>query len=284
MNYSLGDYRDIVANKDFHRSNMFSVIFATTPSSKSQELLDSMGGAIFDAMPDFTKDMGLERGAVDTALKYAISVGGRKVMDKLGKKVFLIGAMTNRVVKSVLGEFAVGTYLMDFFDMAYPTKGLQIFEVQLPDNRLSFEHDITHNAPNIKIMGRELEPLILSFRLDSDAANLRAMNDWVDSVECPITGLRSLPADVESDIQVNLHDRQGVPHTVIMFQGCIPVGCGKPKLSYDENNSISTFEVTFAYRSMSMGAVGRAAAIEWLEDMTISNIGKVADNWKGSRI
>ena len=56
----------------------------------------------------------------------------------------------------------------------------------------------------------EMEPLVISFRLDDNAANLRAMNDWVNSVEDPITGLRSLPADVEADIQVNLHNREGI--------------------------------------------------------------------------
>lgn len=270
--YNLDDYKDIILNKDYQRNNMFSVIFATQPSSKSQELLDTLGGAIFDAIPDFGGYLGVSRGAVDDVLKYAIGVGTRKLIEKAGKKQFLIGAMTNRVIRTLLGEFSVGTYLMDFFDMAYPTRGLQIYEVQLPENRLGYEHDLTHNAPNIKIMSRELEPLILTFRLDDKALNLRAMNDWINSVEDPITGLRSLPADVEADIQVNLHDRQGVPHSVVMFHGCIPVACSSPKLSYEDNNTISTFDVTFAYRNSNMGSVGRAAGIEWIEDQAIGAI------------
>lgn len=274
--YNLDDYKEIVSKKDYQRNNLFSVIFATTPSSKSQELLDTLGGAIYDAIPDFGGYLGVTRGAVDDVLKYAIGVGTRKLVEKAGKKVFLIGAMTNRVIRTLLGEFSVGTYIMDFFDMAYPTRGLQVFEVQLPENRLGYEHDITHNSPNIKIMGREMEPLVISFRLDDNAANLRAMNDWVNSVEDPITGLRSLPADVEADIQVNLHNREGLPHTVFMFHGCIPIACGRPKLSYDDNNTISTFEVTFVYRDTNIGAVGKEAAKEWIEDQAIIAIGQAS--------
>lgn len=274
--YNLGDYKEIILNKDFHRSNMFSVIFATTPSSKSQELLDAIGGAIYDAIPDFT---GVSRGVVDDVLKYTISMGTRKVVEKMGNKVHLIGAMTNRVVRSILGEFTVGTYLIDFFDMAYPTRGLQVFEVQLPENRLSYETDKNHNAPNIKITGRDLDPLVLTFRLDEKAENLRAMNDWVNAVEDPVTGLRSLPSDVEADIQVNLHDRKGVPNTVLLYHGCIPVGCSKPRLSWEENNTISVFDVTFAYRYTSIGAVGKQAAKEWIEDRAIDAIGSIASRF-----
>ena len=51
-----------------------------------------------------------------------------------------------------------------------------------------------------------------------------------------------------------------------MFHGCIPIACGRPKLSYDDNNTISTFEVTFVYRDTNIGAVGKEAAKEWIED------------------
>lgn len=272
---NLGDYSKILANNDFHRSNMFSVVIASTPSSKSHELLEKLGGSIFDMLPDFSDFLGINRGVVDDVLKYAIKTGTRKVVDKLGNKVFLIGAMSNRVIQSLLGEFTVGTYILDFFNMAYPTKGLQVYEVGLPENRIGFEMDYNHNAPNIKLTGRENGELVLSFRTDPDCSNLRAMDDWVNSVEDPVTGLRSLPVDVEADIQVNLHDRQGVPHTVMMFQGCIPVAVSRPKLSYEDNNSISTFDVSFAYRVQHIGAVGRQAAIEWLEDRAISGIERV---------
>lgn len=132
--------------------------------------------------------------------------------------------------------------------------------------------DLNHNAPNIKITGREYSPLVLSFRMDPEAANYRAFNDWVNSVQDPVTGLRALPEDVEADVQVNLHARNGLPHTVIMLSGCVPVQVSAPELSYDGDNQIASFDVSFAYRVMQTGAVGKQAALDWIEDKSITAI------------
>ena len=90
-----------------------------------------------------------------------------------------------------------------------------------------------------------------------------------------------MPQDVEADIQVNLHARNGLPHTAVMFTGCIPVSVSAPELSYDGDNQITTFDVTFAYRVMQAGAVDRQAALEWLESATINGIQSVLGNSGG---
>jgi hypothetical protein len=111
--------------------------------------------------------------------------------------------------------------------------------------------------------------------MDSAAVNYRSMNDWVNSVEDPVTGLRALPSSVEADLQINLHARNGLPHSVVLFTGCVPVGVTSPQLSYEDNNQITTFDVIFAYRTMSMGPVELQAAKEWMEDTAIK-LGKQA--------
>lgn len=273
--YSLDDFRNQAMNIDFQRNNMFSCVFATTPSAKSQAILDAMGGMIYDVAPGAWDFLGIQQNEL-TQLATAGAVWGvQTAVKKTGSSKWLLGAMTNRVVQSLLGEFDVGTYLLDFFNMAYPTSGLMIHSVKMPENRLSYEMDKMHNAPNIRLTGRDYDPLILTFRMDSEASNFRAMQDWVNSVEDPVTGLRALPVDVEADIQVNLHNRRGIPHTICMFTGCVPVSVGSPELSYENNNEITTFDVTFAYRVMSVGAVGEQAAIEWLEDKAIYHVDKI---------
>ncbi|ANA49538.1 tail tube [Salmonella phage vB_SnwM_CGG4-1] len=273
--YTLDEFKNQAANIDFQRTNMFSCVFATTPSAKSQQLLDQFGGMLFNNLPLDNDWLGLTQGEFTQGLTNIITSGTRDLIRKSGISKYLIGAMSNRVVQSLLGEFEVGTYLIDFFNMAYPQSGLMIYSVKIPENRLSHEMDFMHNSPNIKITGRELEPLTVSFRMDPEAANYRAMQDWVNSVQDPVTGLRALPTDVEADIQVNLHSRNGIPHTVIMFTGCIPVGCGAPELTYEGDNQIAVFDVTFAYRVMQTGAVGRQAGLDWLEDKAVNAINKI---------
>ena len=271
--FDLNDFNEQAANLDFQRSNLFSVAFATTPSNKTQSILESMGGAIYDIIPTGLNDyFGITRGDYTDAVTSLAVQGVRKVTSTTGVKKYLLGAMSSRVVQSLLGQFTVGTYVLDWFNMAYPTSGLLVYAVKVPENRLSYEMDRNHNAPNIRITGRDYDPLVLSFRMDSSASNYRAMQDWVNSVEDPVTGLRALPVDVEADIQVNLHNRMGVPHTIMMFSGCVPVGVSAPELSYENNNEITTFDVTFAYRSMQVGAVGEQAAREWVEEKAINAI------------
>lgn len=271
--FDLNDFNEQAANLDFQRSNLFSVAFATTPSNKTQSILESMGGAVYDIMPTGLNDyFGITRGDYTDAVTNLAVQGVRKVTSSSGVKKYLLGAMSSRVVQSLLGQFTVGTYVMDWFNMAYQTSGLLVYAVKVPENRLSYEMDRNHNAPNVRITGRDFDPLVLSFRMDSSASNYRAMQDWVNSVEDPVTGLRALPVDVEADIQVNLHNRMGVPHTIMMFNGCVPVGVSAPELSYENNNEITTFDVTFAYRTMQVGAVGEQAAREWVEDKAINAI------------
>lgn len=271
--FDLNDFNEQAANLDFQRSNLFSVAFATTPSNKTQSILESMGGAVYDIMPSgFNDYFGITRGDYTDAVTSLAVQGVRKVTSSTGVKKYLLGAMSSRVVQSLLGQFTVGTYVMDWFNMAYQPSGLLVYAVKVPENRLSYEMDRNHNAPNIRITGRDFDPLVLSFRMDSSASNYRAMQDWVNSVEDPVTGLRALPVDVEADIQVNLHNRMGVPHTIMMFSGCVPVGVSAPELNYENNNEITTFDVTFAYRTMQVGTVGEQAAREWVEDKAINAI------------
>lgn len=271
--FDLNDFNEQAANLDFQRSNLFSVAFATTPSNKTQAILESMGGAVYDIIPNALNDyFGITRGDYTDALTNLAVQGVRRAVDSSGVKKYLLGAMSSRVVQSLLGQFDIGTYALDWFNMAYKTSGLLVYAVKVPENRLNYEMDRNHNAPNIRITGRDFDPLVLSFRMDSSASNYRAMQDWVNSVEDPVTGLRALPVDVEADIQVNLHNRMGVPHTIMMFNGCVPVGVSAPELNYENNNEITTFDVTFAYRSMQTGAVGEQAAREWIEDKAINAI------------
>lgn len=274
--FNLDEFNQQVVKHDFQRNNMFSVVFATRPSSKTQESLEQLGGAIYSQIPDRWDILGIGKSALTNAATQLITLGTRKLTRKAGVSKFLIGAMTNRVVQSLLGQYEVGTFLLDFFDMSFPTSGLMIYAVQMPENRLNYEMDRNHNAPNIKLTGRDFEPLIISFRMSPDASNYIAMQDWVNSFEDPITGLRGLPADIEADIQVNLHHRNGLPHTVVMFNGCIPVAVSAPELSYDNDNQISTFNVTFAYRSMQIGPVNGQSLLDITLELAGSGIDQKA--------
>lgn len=270
---TLDEFNSQIANKDFQRTNMFSMHFATRPSSKSQEYIGQLSRKIDDSIASTLDALGVTNENIQNAISTIVTIGTQKIVRKAGVTKVLMGAMTNRVVQSLLGELNVGTYLLEYFDLAFPTSGLLVQSCKIPDNHLNYEMDRQHNAPSVKITGRDYEPLVITFRMDAESANYRAMMDWVNAVEDPITGLRGLPIDVEADIQINLHGRNGYPHTAYIFSGCIPMVVGGPQLSYEDNNQITTFDVTYAYRSVQVGAVGLNEAKEWMENSAIG-IGK----------
>lgn len=275
--FTLDEFNSQVINSDFQRTNMFSMIFSTKPTSRTQELIDNASNTVADMIPETLNSLGISNSAIGSAITTVITMGSRKIVRKAGVSKVLIGAMTNRVFQSILGELKIGTHMIDWFNMTFPTSGLMVQAVKIPDVRLTHDMDRTHHSPNIKITGREFEPLVITFRMDSAASNYRSMIDWVNSVEDPITGLRALPSAVEADLQINLHARNGLPHTVVLFSGCIPVGVSSPQMSYEDNNQITTFDITFAYRSMVVGPVELQAAKEWMEDAAIT-LGKQAIN------
>ena len=277
ITFTLEEFDKLVGANDFQRSNMFSMSFATKPTTRIDTIIDDLATSITDLIPSTMNSVGIKQNELTNAITTVVTMGSRKLIRKAGVSRVLLGAMSNRVFHTLLGQVNVGSYIIEFFDKFFPTSGLWVQGVKIPDNRIGYEMDKLHNAPNIKLTGREYEPLVVTFRMDSGAANYRAMNDWLNSVEDPKTGLRALPSEVESDIQVNLHDRNGIPHTVCMFSGCVPSGVTSPQVSYEENNTITTFDVTFAYRIMAVGAVGPQAAKEWMEEMAI-NLGKQAHN------
>lgn len=275
--FTLDEFNSQVVNNDFQRTNMFSVHFATRPKSKSQEYLGTIANDDQFSIQATLEQFGVTNTSIQNAIASIVTIGTQKIVRQSGVKKYLMGAMTNRVVQTLLGELKVGAYLLEYFDEAFPTSGLMVQSCKIPDNHLNYEMDRQHNAPNIKITGRDYEPLVITFRMDSDSANFRAFNDWVNAVEDPVTGLRGLPIDLEADIQINLHDRRGMPHTVYFLHGCIPTIIGGPQISYEDNNQITTFDVTFAYRYCSCGAVGENEAREWMEDMAIGGVKNATD-------
>lgn len=275
---TLGEFKNSLDGDDIQRSNMFSVVFSSSPSSQTQKSLSSLGGMIYSNLGLDNNWLGLRPGEFTQGLTSILTAGTKKLVRKSGMSKFIIGAMTTRTIQSLLGESEIGTSIMDFFNMAFPDTGLMIYSVKLPDSKYSYEVDKTFNAPNIKVTTRDFDPVVVSFRMDRHALNYRAMTDWVNSVIDPVTNLRALPSDVEADLQVNLHDRTGKPHTVAMFNGVIPVSVGLPELSYEDDNGVMTFDVTFFYRKMSIGSVGKQAAWDWVEDKTSAIVDKINPN------
>ncbi|AAX78628.1 protein of unknown function [Pseudotevenvirus RB43] len=254
MFYSVDEFLSGMANKDFQRSNLFSVVFATSPASR---ILDSTIGSIRDTLIDGTMSsinannpnefMNAITGGVSKLFSYTVD----KAIMSLNKTGFskIMGALSPRLVTSLFGDSVYGQLLTEFRDKMMYNMGLSIVGVQLPGKTLGYEYVYNGGVPQIRFTRPENGELSLTFRVDSEARNLKVFNEWISAIRDDITGQFAFIDEVSSAIQVNLHNRDGVPHSTYIFQKCLPVKVSSPELSYETNNEIWTFTVDFAYKT-----------------------------------
>ncbi|UIW11470.1 MAG: baseplate hub protein [Enterobacter phage ENC7] len=254
MFYSVDEFLSGMANRDFQRSNLFSVVFATSPASR---ILDSTIGSIRDTLIDGTMSsinannpnefMNAITGGVSKLFSYTVD----KAIMSLNKTGFskIMGALSPRLISSLFGDSVYGQLLTEFRDKMMYNMGLSIVGVQLPGKTLGYEYVYNAGTPQIRFTRPENGELSLTFRVDSEARNLKVFNEWLSAIRDDITGQYAFIDEVSSAIQVNLHNRDGVPHSTYVFQKCVPVKVSSPELSYETNNEIWTFTVDFAYKT-----------------------------------
>lgn len=254
MFYSVDEFLSGMANRDFQRSNLFSVVFATSPASR---ILDSTIGSIRDTLIDGTMSsinannpnefMNAITGGVSKLFSYTVD----KAIMSLNKTGFskIMGALSPRLITSLFGDSVYGQMLTEFRDKMMYNMGLSIVGVQLPGKTLGYEYVYNGGVPQIRFTRPENGELSLTFRVDSEARNLKVFNEWLSAIRDDISGQFAFIDEVSSAIQVNLHNRDGVPHSTYVFQKCLPVKVSNPELSYESNNEIWTFTVDFAYKT-----------------------------------
>lgn len=253
MFYNLDEFLSGMADRDFQRNNLFSVVFATSPASR---ILDSTVGSIGDALINGAfgsinsnnpnEFLNAIQGGVNKLFSYASD----KAIMSLNKTGFskLMGALSPRLITSLFGDSVYGSLLTEFRDKMMYNMGLSIVSVNLPDKSLGYEYVYNGGVPQIRFNRPDHGELSLTFRVDSEARNLKIFHEWLSAVRDDITGQFAFLDEVASAIQVNLHNRSGDPHTTYVFQKCVPVKVSTPELSYESNNEILLFTVDFAYK------------------------------------
>lgn len=273
MFYNYADFANNVSNLDFQRTNRFSVLFSLNPNNRASDIVTSLGGIgmIFNGAPLGANLLG--DNIFNDLLNHTIEYGANKLINQTGIKKLVIGAMNNRLVESLLGEFGIGQALIDFFGLNLADRGLWIESVTIPPHALEYEMDTSYKAPNIRIKGRTYELLTMKFRMDSMSNNYRAFVEWNQSIKDPVNQLVAFPDEVQADIQVNLHDRNGIPHSTHVFNGCVPISVQEGEdLDYESFNEVKTFVVTFAYRTHFTGKVPMENALEWLASRGVDSL------------
>lgn len=257
------DFISSVLDYDLQRNNNFSLVFSSNPMDSAGTVLEKIGGVVFNNQMVSGADIGMDN-LFGNLLGSIISEGANRVVQNLGINKIIIGACNNRIIQSILGEFVTGQAIISFFGLNRADRGMYAKDVKMPSSTIGYAHDHTYSSPNIKVFNRVNENLVVTFRTDKEGLNYRAMKEWNDSIIDPVTGLVAFVGEVSANIQVNFHDRNGIPHTTNYFESCLPVSVIPTVLSHDDKNKVLEFDVEFAYRRYHVGLISMEDALKWV--------------------
>lgn len=269
-------YINNVSNQDYQRTNLFSVAICDGPGKRQVSTFDGLITPLFQGtwVQDFGNSIGFGlqdmAGFVDNEINSAID----KAIRRSTTAQQIMAAMDSRIVTSLLGGLGTeGQVYLDYFSgssfMEYSVKG-----VKLPETSINASYKLNENfGYSISLGERNNGQLVVTFRrglgpmnieLKNGADNYQVWQEYVNAVTDQ-EGLSYFFDDVYCNVQVNEHDRNGLPHTVHVFDGCIPISVGELNYDWDSTGEIQTFDVVFMFKRRSMGRVGQAARIEWGE-------------------
>jgi len=127
--------------------------------------------------------------------------------------------------------------------------------------------NIPYFGRQVKIAGnRTFDPWTVNIMNDEDFLVKNAMESWVNainSLQGNINTLGPSPTLYKSQALVTQYSKTGEPIRSYQFNGIFPTVVGAIALSWDNNNSIETFDVTFQYDNFEVlvGPTGNAGGI-----------------------
>jgi hypothetical protein len=95
---------------------------------------------------------------------------------------------------------------------------------------------------------RTFQPWTISVYNDTDFILRSAFENWINGMaESNTTSGIVTPSSYQSDLEVHQLDRNDVELRKYRFADAFPVSVGAINLSWDQNNAIQEYDVTFAY-------------------------------------
>lgn len=255
-----------VANRDFFRKNMFSVALSDGPGNKISSTFDNIVSPLYT---DSWLDKSLSQVGINTnkVIDFASDITNKSIRrwgNNNGRN--FLTAMNSGIVKSFLGEFAVGEQAVEFFS-SIDLLNYDVVSVQLPESDIVSDYTMNDTGGYSDKTGM-FNPgyLSITFRQTVNGKMYQVFKDYMRLIHNPDTGLKAFHDDVCCNISVNEHERNGAPVLIHQFEGCKPVSLSGMEYSYDSDNELQTFTVRFSFRSYNTGSLGRANSEYWLQE------------------
>lgn len=246
-------------NEDLQRQNLFQVFFSKIPDvvmnpdqinamysqSGFTGILQNIGNSVGNTLVQFGYDLARKHGVFS--------------------KVY--GIFQPGLVDTVFGTLSTGDLqmLVDYSTMQ--ETNIAVHSVQLPQSEINYTVEDVHRLKQISIQGKNEQKFSVTFKNFSQNRDYVYFKKWVDSVVDEF-GYHNFLEDIESNIIVYTHDRNGQPTSVHYLYGCVPIQISQLEFDYEQSD-ISKFTVDFFVRHHKVNNVGvskkeYSQTIDWL--------------------
>jgi hypothetical protein len=220
-------FRSAVMKEDLARANMFRVEF-------SQKIGKGSGGGS-GKKPGLFSQGGL--------------IGG--IAEAVGKEILARSSVARRISGFYSPEIMRAIGLGDMLDkyLQYPYDlGMYVKDVQLPGRVLDVIDTNQDQVVHAMVNGSTFDPITMQFIVTPSQKERQFFLDWMNKANNMETNKFGFYDDYVSNIIVKIYNRQGEMASVVEVVEAFPVRVSEMSMSYDSNNQLAVFDVTFRYK------------------------------------
>lgn len=229
MTIDIDRFRAAVLRDDLGRQNLFKVEFPQkigkgTGASGGK---NKGGGGIFGSS--------LFRSITDAVTK--------EVLSRVEPARHLTGFFSPQILRAV----GLGDMLDKYLQYPYEL-GLYVKDVAVPGRTLQTTDTVQDQVSHGMVTGSEFEPINMTFIMTPSQKERQFFLDWMNVANNMDNNKFGFYDDYVANIVIKYYNRQGEVASVCEIAEAFPTRVSELNLSYEGNNELATFEVTFKYK------------------------------------
>lgn len=223
MTIDIDKFRSAVLKEDLGRANLFKVEFPQKIGTSST----GSGGGLFGSS--------IFRSITDAVTK--------EVLSRVEPARHLTGFFSPEILRAV----GLGSMLDKYLQYPYDL-GMYVKSVGVPGRTLTTADTVQDQIPHSMVNGSEFEPFVCTFIMTPSQKERQFFLDWQNRANNMDNNKFGFYDSYVANIVVKYYNRQGNMTSLTEIAEAFPIKVSDLMLSYDSNNELATFDVTFKYK------------------------------------
>lgn len=226
MTIDIDKFRAAVLKEDLGRTNLFKVEFPQKIGT-SNTGSGSKSGGLFGSS--------LFRSVTDAVTK--------EVLSRVEPARHLTGFFSPEILRAV----GLGSMLDKYLQYPYDL-GMYVKAVGVPGRTLQTTDTVQDQVSHAIVTGSEFEPFVCTFIMTPSQKERQFFLDWMNKANNMDNNKFGFYDSYVANILVRYYNRQGNQTSICEIAEAFPIKVSELVLSYDTNNELATFDVTFKFK------------------------------------